>query len=988
MMLLWLTGPLLARQIPVSDREKQPHQFIEIVWTADDGLPDNFISDILQTSDGFLWLATENGISRFDGVSFTNMNRRTQPVMLSNRVSTLYEDNTGILWFGTFGGGLYAIRKDTVVRFTDAEGLPSNYVTSIAEDAAGSIWVGTNGEGLGRIEADTVLTYSEDQGVSRHIHTLYTDGNNTMWIGAQDGLYLNQNGTFTRHPLTGQLPAATILDIHESEGVIHVATPYGIASIDGGSVHIPLLANSDIYARTITTDQDGHIWAATIDKGALRVRGGTASGYIFNDMAEYRDINVVYSDREGNIWIGSRNMGIIQLRDETVTTYTERDGLPTGYLFSVTEGDDGVLWLGSTEGLIRLSGMDVQSWEPGPSDMEKLVFSVHSDATSTIWIGTRTGKLMKLDNGLLTDTGLPEVRGRAVWVVSSDSRGNIWAGTNYGLYRLKDGEITRFSTRDSMLTHNDVRAIAEARDGTLWIGTSFGLNALKDGKMSHYTDGSGLADLIVVALHADDEGDLWAGTYGGLHRVRDGVISVVTMEHGLPFDMIGTILEDDSGNLWMGGTNGIFRVNKAEINDFIDGKGSTFTVRRFGRSDGMKDETVRLSIQPAGWKARNGTLWFATNDGVAGINPADVTVNPVPPVVHIISAEADGNHSGHFRSVPSLELPRNHNQVEISYAAPTYIRPDAIRFRYMLEGMHTEWLDAGTRRSAWFSRIPPGEYIFRVIAANEDGYWSEAGASFPIFVLPPFWMTWWFRTLVIVFFLTTGPVIYYRRVSGLEKKQNQQQEFTRKLIDSQEAERARIAAELHDSLGQNMIVIKNRALMGQQKGADDAVIADQLEEISKTASATLEEMRKISYNLKPFNLERFGLTRSMTRAVEEAASSSPIRLSSEIDPIDKLMKPGAEVHLFRIIQEALNNILKHSQAETASVSIHRGQKFIHISIRDDGIGFDSSPDTGTAGFGLDNLRQRAALIGGKLTIQSKADRGTILNLTIPIQETA
>jgi signal transduction histidine kinase/ligand-binding sensor domain-containing protein len=971
----------------IDEHEKKPNQYSSMVWTVESGLPDNVINDILQTRDGFLWIATDNGLSRFDGFTFDTIDRKTHPALQSSRISTLLEDQSGNLWFGTFGGGLYTVKKDTLLRFSDKEGLPSNYVSSLAEDSKGTVWVGTDGEGLGMVLSDTVVTVPASAGVARNIFSLAYTQDDVLWIGTQDGIFQHRDSVFTEYPSNDKLPETYVLDLFcDDEGIMWAATSSGVTSIREGVAEQVKLTDAPVHVKSVTKDENGHIWIAGVGFGVYRISEKSTEKYSHNDPAAVLDINVVYNDREGNIWLGTVNSGLIQLRDEVVTTFSVSEGLPHELVHSVSEGKPGELWIGGAGGLTRLAGSNATTYEPGPSAAEKHVFSVFAEKDGDIWAGTRTNRLMKLVDGKLTDAGLPDRVNSVVWVVYSDQSGTVWAGTNNGLYRLRNGEIERFTANVDELTNNDVRSITQSKDGTIWIGTSFGLNAYKNGKFTHYTHEAGLSDLIIVSLHADEEGDIWAGTYGGLHRIRNGIPGVITMEHGLPYDMISTILEDDSGYLWLGGKSGISRINKAEVNAFMDGHISSVSARLFGRAEGMKNENVRMSLQPSGWRAEDGTLWFATDNGVAMIDPSSVRKNMEPPPVQILNARVDGESGDVFRPAEQLILPTLHNQVEIAYAAPTFKRPGEVTFRYMLDGLHSDWVDAGNRRSAYFSRIPPGKYTFRVIAANEDGIWNETGVSLPVYVHPPFWMTWWFITLSVVLFLTIGPVIYYRRVSALERMQMQQQEFTMKLIDSQEKERMRIAGELHDSLGQNIIVIKNRALMATQEGAGNSVIAEQLDEISRTASETLEEMRKISYNLRPFNLERFGLTRSISRAVEDVIESTNIRFTQKIDPVDNILKPEAEIHIFRIVQEAINNILKHSKAKNASVTVRKMAGSVQLTIRDDGTGFVIVSDAKQNGIGLENLRQRAGLVGGTLTIHSRPGNGTTLNLVVPVSE--
>lgn len=970
----------------MAQEPKHPRQYSIMEWSFDDGLASNYVYDIIQSEDGFLWIGTDAGLSRFDGNSFTNITRSSHPVLLSNSVNSLLEDRNGNIWFGTHGGGLYTVTPDSLIRITDKQGLPSDYVLSLAEDSTGTIWVGTDGEGLGKVLPDTVLKYSVNEGLDRHIYSLAVDQNNTLWIGGRTGLFVRRNGSFSAFEAEQQMPSPSILSLHITEEGLLAGTPTGIGRIKEDSVELFDELDQSIYASSVVEDEKGSIWISSVGNGAYKISDGVSMNYLHADEARGTNVNKVFIDREDNIWLGTAGLGIVRLRDEIITTYTEKDGLPDDLVLSVTEGKKGDIWVGTTQGIARFANKTFTTFLPGSTPEGRFILSVHMDRNETVWASSRNGKLYRIINEQISEIPHPDFDGMVIYVVSSTEDGAIWTGSNRGAFRFKDGEFNRFTTEDGELTNNDVRSINQDQEGTVWIGTSFGLNAYSEGDFTSYGNEEGFSDLLVISLYADADGDVWAGTYGGLHRLRNGRASAITQGDGLPVDQISTILEDELGYLWMGTTRGIYRIRKSMLNAFLDKKSTGLLFDEFGKADGMKNEIVSASIQPTGWKASDGTLWFATGHGIATLDPANVKANPVPPPVHILSARVDRSPENSFRSVYPLDLSRNHNEIEISYAAPTFIKPSDVTFKYKLEGFHTDWVEAGTRRSAYFSRIPPGNYTFRVAAANEDGVWNETGASLAVVVRPPFWMTGWFIGLVVIFFLTSGPSIYYRRVTSLKKKQVQQQNFMKRLIDSQESERNRIAGELHDSLGQNMIIIKNRAQMAERNRIDKEFIATQLDEISNTASLAIQEIRKISHNLRPYNLQRFGLTRSVSRMIKNAEESSEITFRENLEDIDKLVAQDHEIHFFRIIQESLNNLLKHSEATIASITLKISNESVQFTLRDDGKGFNLNDKLWQKGFGIEDIEHRANLIGGSLKIKSKPGQGTSIYLEIPISE--
>jgi len=986
---IFLLSPLFSGTGKAADlrsREKPPHQHSIMKWTIDDGLPDYLINDILQTSDGYLWVATERGVSRFDGVAFWTIDRKSHPKLLSNRISSLLEDSNGNVWFGTQGGGLYTFAGDSLSRFTDDMGLPTNFVNTLAEDSTGTIWVGTDGEGLGRILPDTIITYSENAGLNRHVNSLSVDYENVLWIGTLNGLYYFRNDSLLVFPDNDRLPSRNVRDIYHHKSTKWIATAGGLVVIRNGVVEDIPVTGSPTVIESVIRDNAGNIWIGTQADGVYKKSPSSTSRFLYHEPSEFNRVATVYSDREGNIWVGLERIGLVRLRDEVFTTYSTLDGLSDNNVFSVTEGDNGQMWIGTTGGLTSLKVYEVKNFLTTSRTADKVVTTVCVDRERVVWLGTISGQLMKMEDEDLVSIELPGSYGIPIWVLYADSKGGLWVGTARGLYHLHNGEMHHYEAHYDQLTNNDVRTIVEDTHGNIWIGTSYGLNKFAGGKFIHYTDEDGLTNPVIVSLYTDDNSDIWVGTLGGLWRLRNNQFYEFSMEHGLPDEQIGTILEDDHGYLWLGSQQGISRIEKIKLNEFLDGNLSAVPIKVFGSEEGMRSSRMRITVNPSGWKAHDGTLWFATNEGIATVDPSVIEPNPVAPPVHIVSMRVDRSIKRGLTSDVPVEVGTSHNEIEIMYSAPTFVNPAKTIFRYKLKGLSTDWVDAGTRRSAYFSRLPPGEYTFHVIAANEDGVWNETGSSLALVVPPPYWMTWWFRSIIIFMFLSIGPAIYFRRVALLQRKHSRQQEFSNRLLSSQETERKRIAAELHDSLGQNIIIIKNRALLGKKAGTDAVMVSEQLDEIINTAGTTLEDMRKIAHNLRPLNLERFGLTETISHTIKNVGASSGIEVQANLDPIDTILAPEVEIHVFRIIQEALTNIVKHAGVSTASVTIRKRDGSVSIVIKDNGVGFSTSKNSKRKGVGLDDIEQRVSLTGGRLTVDSKPGRGTAVRVLIPIPE--
>ncbi len=514
----------------------------------------------------------------------------------------------------------------------------------------------------------------------------------------------------------------------------------------------------------------------------------------------------------------------------------------------------------------------------------------------------------------------------------------MWFATQHGLVRHVDGGTTVFTSRDG-LAGDEIRTIVESRTAArMWFGGYGGLSRWQDGRLTRWTEENGLPVNTVRALHEDEDGVLWIGTYdGGLARFADGRFTHYTTRVGMFNDGVFQILEDARGNLWMSSNRGISRVRKRELNDFAVGKRWEITAIAYGRGDGMLNVECNGGLWPAGIKARDGTLWFPTQDGVAMIDPASVTSNPRPPPVVIESFLLDREPLAPLRFEHPLRIAPGKAAFEIGYTSLSFTNPEYVRFRYRLAGLDEDWIDARARRTAYYSHVPPGKYIFTVIAASGDGVWNTAGASLQIVVLPPFYRSWWFVSFLAAATAAVVIITWKRREWRLKRAHAAQQAFSRQLIASQEAERKRIAAELHDSLGQRLVVIKNLAVLASGATSDGS--RERIDEIATEAHQAIGEVREIAQNLRPHELDRVGLTKALTGLVRKARSASTIELTADVDTMDGVFAKDAEVNLYRVVQESLNNVLKHSGATMASLTVRRSGSRVQITIEDNGRGF-------------------------------------------------
>ncbi|MBS1811233.1 MAG: hypothetical protein JST84_23925, partial [Acidobacteria bacterium] len=665
-----------------------------------------------------------------------------------------------------------------------------------------------------------------------------------------------------------------------------------------------------------------------------------------------------------------------------------KDGLNSNEVYPLLQTQNGDIFIGTTQGVNRYA--DGKIWDLKlnyATGVPLYLRGFWEDNQTNLWLGfqgeggfgrfaapssvKRIGK-NDLPNGV-TD-------------FASDPAGNVWIATDEGIFKYKDDqEIAHYTTTDG-LPHNAVITIHFDRNGTLWAGTYDGLAQGKDGRFVSYNAEAGSPKGFVRAIYEDADGVLWFGTYGdGLVRYKNGRFFNYRVEHGLFNNGVFAILEDKRGNFWMSSNRGIHRVSKQELNEFAEGKIPKLNSVSYDEKDGMLNAECNGGRLPAALKAKDGKFWFPTMGGIAIIDPEAEAVNPNPPpvVIENITIDRKPVDSALFQAAiqtpqSAITLQPGQSNIAIEYTGLSLTKSEQIKFKYKLEGLEENWVEAGTKRTVDYSYLPAGSYTFRLIAANANGVWNNEGTALKIIVRPFFYQTWWFLGLLA---LAVGGVswwMYHTRVSRLRAIAEAKTLFSRRLIESQEAERKRIASELHDGLGQNLVVIKNRAALGIKKGDDKERVAKEFSNISESATQALDEVREITNNLRPQLLDRLGLTKAIQAMLKKV--SDVVEIESEIDSIDNIFNESEEISVYRIIQESLNNIIKHSNASNAKVKIKRTESQVLMMIEDNGKGFDTT--SASSGLGLVGLKERAQLLNAQLLIDSKPGKGTAIQVAI------
>jgi len=750
-------------------------QYVHDIWTTGNGLPQNSVLAIAQTPDGYLWLGTEDGLARFDGVRFTIFDMRNTPALESNEVDALLADRRGGLWIGTHGGGITLLSHGVFQSFTRRAGLANDSVQALYEDEREDLWIGTDGGGLSRLRNGKFETYTGKDGLADNaVFSVCGDGSGGVWAGTHGGLSHWVGGRFVNTYKKDGLPGDDIRSVYrDRQGNLWIGTNgAGLARLNAKGI-TTFTARDGISSNRIWStfeDSSGSLWLGTGGGGIDRFRNGQFSHFTAKEGFSGDDVWAILEDREGSLWIGSAGGGLNRLRDASFATYGAPEGLSSDIALPVYEDREGALWVGTADaGVNRMKGGKVTTFTTRDGLPDNQIFSIAEDARGDHWFGTRRG-LSRFSNGKFTlynaKNGLPN---DVVHCAYTDSKGKLWVGTRGGLSHLDGRGFITYSTKDGLANDNVLSISEDRRDGTLWVGTGGGLDHLVNGHFRAFGKPDGLSNDVVWAIYGDSDGTLWLGTNGGgLNRLKNGRFTSFTTRDGLLDDAIFQILDDGRGNLWLSCNRGVFEVAKSELDAFAAGKVRQIAGHAFGQADGMKSRECNGGFQPAGWRLNGGRLAFPTMKGVAIVDPGHFVVNRVAPPVLIEELIADHREvSGHGPT----QLPPGKGQLEFRYTALSFIEPENIHFKYILEGFDKEWTDAGSRRVAYYTNIPPGEYRFRIIASNADGVWSREEASISLTLQPHFYQTVPFDALVGLSILGLFAAIYRIRVSQLRLRE-------------------------------------------------------------------------------------------------------------------------------------------------------------------------------------------------------------------------
>jgi len=738
------------------------------VWNVDDGLPSNSILRLLQTKEGYLWIGTFNGLARFDGVNFSYLVDSEGVEMKGNGVWAMAEDTAGVLWVGTNGGGLVKVLNGKLKSYGIADGLLSGIIRSLLIDKQGRLWIGT-GSGLCLMEADKINPYSNDsQLVDVSIEALLQDKEGNIWVGTDGkGLICIKTTGIQLFAEKEGLKSKVVLALEiDKTDTLWVGTKNGLYGYKNNTFNEWTTKSGlpDNQVNTIHLDPVGNLWVGT-DNGLCRYRNGSFSNYPNGIGFLSQKIDHFLTDREGSLWIGTYRGGLHRLKQGKFITYSSTEGLSYNVVNAIVEEGNNKIWIGTDEGLnkVTLSPFKLEKLEHFTKERVRGICVGRDNA---VWVATYEG-LFKI-NGL-QEKKYTEKEGlvnRFVRCVFEDKEGAIWIGTRKGLNKLKDNVFTTFTKAQGLL--NDyIMCLNQDKNGNLLIGTEKGgLHLFKNDKFEKvYNSKNGLGSDIIFSVYEDKEGILWVCTNGGLGRIENEKVTNFTTKVGMPTDAIFQVLEDAGGDFWITSNSGVIRVSKKSLNDVANGNSQKINCLVYGKSDGMK--SPECTGASTGCVDRDGKLWFPTLLGVAVLDPSKIQLNKNPPPVVLERVILDGKR---FDSSNEMVLEANVKKLEFHYTGLSFLATNQVKFKIKLEGFDEDWIEAAKLREAYYTNLPPGDYVFKVKACNNDGIWNEEGIALRFTKKPHFYQTFWFWGLVVFGFISGSYGAYKLRVQHLIKQ--------------------------------------------------------------------------------------------------------------------------------------------------------------------------------------------------------------------------
>ena len=998
-------------------------QYAHTSWKISDGFGRGDIWALDQTPDGYLWIATEFGLRRFDGVRAVEWQPPAGKHLPSGDIRGLMAARDGTLWIGT-AKGLVSWKAGKLTHYPEFD---KHDVHSLLEDregtvwAAGTIWAAgpsTPGK-LCAINRGGVHCFGSDGSFGGFgVTALYEDSRGTLWLGAANGVWRWKPGPpehfpvpeLEHHGVAGLVfPRRAFLE--DGQGALLMTGPRGIRRfIDGHLSPYPLPAGAPQFKEgKLLRDREGGLWIGTSDAGLLHMYQGRMDVFAQPDGLSSNVVQNLFEDREGNIWIATNN-GLDRFRDYAVPNISVKQGLSTPFVTSVLASKDGGVWLGSLDGLNRWKDGQVtvyRSRTPGVEASQSTgsidagakshrkpdgnvhelrasglpdnyAGSLYEEPQGRIWISTARG-LAYFEDGKFTSVSGVHLREWFLSPVARDSAGTLWMTSDQGLYRLSGGRVAEYwpSTKLGLRGALSTLLVADPLNGGLWVASwEGGVVYFKDGQVrASYGPADGLGEGSVSELELDSRNTLWAATNGGLSRIENGRVATLTTTNGLPCDRVYGLAQDDAHSFWMYTACGLVRISRPELDAWVADPKRKIEATVLDTSDGVKTHAGVLQYAPRMTKAADGKVWFVTFDGVSVVDPRRLPVNNLPPPVHIEQVTADGKT---YDAERGLRLPPRVRDLTIDYTALSLVVPEKVRFRFKLAGQDRDWREVVNNRHVQYSNLAPGNYRFHVTACNDSGVWNEAGASLDFSIDPAYYQTASFRAACGVAFLALLAALHKLRMRQVRHQ-------VRVRIETRLDERERIARDLHDTLLQSVQGLILRVAAATKLIPPGEPARRALEETLDRADEALAEGRDRVGNLRgPVALR--DLPSAFEQVAAEAAQDGRATFKVVVEGLPRGLDAVVLEEAYAIGREALLNALTHSRGLHVEMEIAYDPRQFRLRIRDDGRGMDKEilEGGGRPGhFGLQGMRERAQKIGAQLELWSRPEAGTEVELNVP-----
>ena len=962
---------------------RQISQYSHTAWRISDGFFNGTPQAIAQTADGYLWIGTEAGLLRFDGVRFVPWTAPNGEHLPSSRIHSLLGSHDGSLWIGTSRG----LVKWNHFELTGIQG-GSAFIESLIEGPQGKVWitqsqVRDHSGPLCEVAEDALHCHGASEGIPfPFAQPLFGDAQGDLWFGGSLGVGHWSSGnvnTFTMEALRGNgllrgVTAITSgLDGSILAGVERTGRNLGLQQLTQGvwkDYSLPQLNGAQLSVTALLRDRDEGLWIGTANSGVYHVHADKAEHFGEADGLSSDSVQSFYEDREGDVWVAT-SRGIDRFHDTPVISFSIREGLTSEDADSVFAAHDGTVWIGNLQALDflrqgKLSSIAKRNGLPG-----RLVTSLMEDHQRRLWVGIDNG-LAVYDNGKFHPVKKPD--GKPLGIVTAlveDTDHNVWASvTQPALFRIQNLEV-----EDEFVAPQVPRVVSMAADVSegVWLGLSSGVLArLRHGHLeslpTHRPPDHAIRNLLV-----EPDDSIWGATQDGAFLWRKGKEQILDSHNGLGCDDIYTLLKDDKGSLWLDTQCGFVVIAQSEIYRWWQQPDTQIRMRTLDLFDGA--QTGLTNFRPEGSRAPDGRLWFANENVLQVVDPEHLNTNRVLPPVQVEQIVADRK-----KYIPreNLRFPPHTRDLEIDYTALSFVAPQKVRFRYKLEGHDADWQDPQNRRQAFYTDLPPGNYRFHVIASNNDGVWNEAGAEVGFEVLPAFYQTAWFRILSVFAAAGILGLIYVLRLRHLAARM--QTRFEERL-----EERERIARDLHDTLLQGIYSASLHFNLADARLPEDSPAKSAVKRGSELLIQVSQEGRNALRSLRASEATSDGLEHALSRLPKEFSLPPSIDFQVATEGQPRLLRPLVRDEAYLIAREAVINAFRHARATKIEVEVIYASSHLRIMVRDNGCGIDSQLlRIGREGhWGLPGMRERAEKIGGKLNVLSGVDAGTEMVLSVP-----